>query len=386
MKQLPAEATAGGPIGARVTFGRKAHTASKFKRSESSNVATVRHLGCFGLSRTTPQGLRGTVAALPASLPTTLLGAPLPTEGRSRTDLPPTSPSVLSEVTILFAPKEFHSLSQASLSSIIDSGIAAAVARVVVVIAPPIEANVERGLRALAQCAGLSVVEVEPFSNPYTVRNELTAGITTKYTLHMNSDVFGLDKGGSIPWLEALVLTADANPTWWCTMPMLMERTSRRPDITHLHVWWSSVSAELRFPHEPRLKAKFDNEIVNKVIDVGLGGGRGGSGSGGGGGGGEAGASLEELANELCSRNEGLLFLEDHCVLVRTAMFESPMPPLFDPAACFRWEFFDLAWSVRARGGQVGMACDSVVVYEKAGPLAAGDLPYYLARRHDEIR
>ena len=95
---------------------------------------------------------------------------------------------------------------------------------------------------------------------------------------------------------------------------------------------------------------------------------------------------MEELANELCTRNEGLLFLEDHCVLVRTAMFESPMPPLFDPAACFRWEFFDLAWSVRARGGQVGMACDSVVVYEKAGPLASGDLPYYLARRHDEIR
>ena len=76
-------------------------------------------------------------------------------------------------------------------------------------------------------------------------------------------------------------------------------------------------------------------------------------------------------------------FLEDHALLVRTAAFVGATP-LWDPAACHRREFFDLAWTVARAGGGVLLEPNAVVTYRKVRPLLPSDLPLFVARRHDE--
>jgi hypothetical protein len=163
-------------------------------------------------------------------------------------------------------------------------------------------------------------------------------------------------------WLEELVGYAEGNPQHWAVMPLLLEKNSKRYG---LHVWWDTTEVQ---PSDPAcglsgmsvFYAKFDNDALLEPVH-----------------------SLPSLlAGKLAAKP--LLFLEDHCVLARTACFSSTQP-LFDPRACYRREFFDLAWQIRARGGDVGMALRSVVVYEKVQPLQLEDLPYFLHRRQDEL-
>ena len=78
-----------------------------------------------------------------------------------------------------------------------------------------------------------------------------------------------------------------------------------------------------------------------------------------------------------------LLFLEDHCILAQTKSFQ--YHPLFDPSICYRREFFDLAWNIYVRGGDVGMAINSVVVYQRIQPVTIDDIAYFINRRQDSF-
>ena len=170
-------------------------------------------------------------------------------------------------------------------------------------------------------------------------------------------------------------------------MPVLLERTPFDP--LHMHAWWASVARRRPGEGEARrhvLDARFDSAVC----------------------------SLPAAALPACLSSRAPLFLEDHCILARTARFP-PASPLFDPAAAFRREFFDLAWGIRRRGGGVSLAVESVVIYDRlvyapsllhapAGGTANGgtllpvelpsgpssfdpmdDLFGFVARRHDAI-
>jgi hypothetical protein len=273
------------------------------------------------------------------------------------------------ETTVVFGPKEVHSLAAACLRSFLT--LHPVVAHLIVVIAPPISSSSEEDLRTvLSEHSSLRITihTASPFQNPYELRNAIVEqyAVRTKYTLHLNNDVFphihdATPGAGAATWLEELVACAEENPEHWAVMPLLLEKNSHRYG---LHVWWDTTAVHAPDPtceqDESVFYAKFDNDILLTPV--------------------------ERLPSLLASKLavKPLLFLEDHCILARTHHF-SPTQPLFDPRACYRREFFDLAWQIRARGGDVGMALNSMVVYEKVQPLKLEDVPYFLHRRQDEL-
>lgn len=286
------------------------------------------------------------------------------------------------DVTVIFAPKEVHSLCLAAMKKFLASY--PIVAHLIVVIAPPMSALLkgEIGACVAAHCAAVGGQDVfrytlhhaAPFQNPYQVRNEVVAtySIRTKYTLHINNDLLsGAPEVTQLPlvdtfggWLEELVRYSEAKPEHWAVMPLLLERNAER---WGLHVWWdhtgvmptaASGTADTRV--QVTFHAKFNEALLSE--------------------------SVQNLPVFLRQRLtcKPLLFLEDHVLLVRTEKFP-PSAPLFDPLACYRREFFDLAWQIRARGGDVGMALNSVITYVKAQPLQLEDVPYFVHRRQDEL-
>ncbi|KAL1530255.1 hypothetical protein AB1Y20_001170 [Prymnesium parvum] len=279
------------------------------------------------------------------------------------------------DVTVLFAPKEWQSTGPRSLAHFLSHSPHPK--RLVVALVPPLTRETEEELCRLASEAASGGMEVElwrertPYRNAYDLRNELAARFAadTAYVLHLNNDVVGVESPyPERHWLRQLLLHAERRPEAWAVMPLILERSPNQP--LHLHAWWDSVALVTQTgasPH-PRLHAHFD----------------------------AATCSMHPAALPAQLAERQALFLEDHCILARSACFP-PAQPLFDPALCFRREFFDLAWGVRARGGDVSMAATSVVVYDRltrlddasqqqgACVLHAEDLPGFAARRHDEI-
>ena len=265
---------------------------------------------------------------------------------------------IAAELTVIFAPKEWQSTGPATLAEFV--ALAPPPHRLVVVIAPPLSDTTACQLRQVAASAwpgsqtDVRVVE-EPLSyrNAYELRNELAQvfAADSKFVLHLNNDVVSCacqdsrDRG----WLRALVHHAEQHPEAWAVMPILLERIPTEP--LHLHAWWASVArvpasinavgdgtvaASGSRDSRPKLDARLDSVACSMPA-----------------------AALPEY---LAGRQP--LFLEDHCILARVDRFP-PSSPLFDPASCFRREFFDLAWSIRSRGGEVALAPTSVVIYDR---------------------
>lgn len=301
------------------------------------------------------------------------------------------------DVKVIFAPKETHSLSLSALKEFLS--LYPIVAHLVLVIAPPLPQRLADELADIlaAHCRSVggptvfrySLHNARPFQNPYEVRNEVVhklSDIRARYTLHINNDVLSdIHSGpyGSVSespshslqrgqWLEELVRYAEENPEQWAVMPLLLEKNS---DRWGLHVWWdqtavssASLSAEAVCPashseahqEEFNFSAKFNESFLLAAV-----------------------SDLPALLrNRLAAKP--LLFLEDHIVLAQTDKFPASVP-LFDPLACYRREFFDLAWQIRVRGGDVGIALNSVVTYVKVQPLQLDDIAYFVHRRQDEL-
>ena len=312
---------------------------------------------------------------------------------------------ISTEVTVIFAPKEVQSLGPASLKAFLQDY--STVAHIIIVLAPPFPVEIEKELRDLVQCfyRGSNCIfhTAQPFQNPYEVRNHLVEElqIQTKYTLHINNDILpynvsnssgsnssssngDIDSGtnGSNKWLVELIRHAELYPNSWAVMPLLLEKNSER---LGLHVWWdrtalSQQSETALSPHSEvalstdsqdfsfndkitkqfQFYAKFNNELLHAPV-----------------------SDLPKLLQEKLEQSP-LLMLEDHCILVQTSKFPY-CSPLFDPYICYRREFFDLIWQIRLNGGDVTMALNSIVIYEKVQPLHVADIPYFLHRRQDEI-
>jgi hypothetical protein len=267
------------------------------------------------------------------------------------------------DVTVIFGPKEWHSLSPRSLSDFLSRYHY--VYHLVLIIAPPISQTIVNEmisvLSSYPEC-NFTLHQAQNFQNPYEVRNLLAKSIQTKYTLHLNNDIFSV--AGHSSWLEELVKFAEGNPQYCAIMPFLLENNLQEQN--RLHVWWKEckflppvVSALGVQSRVNTLHAVFDSQTLRSPFE-----------------------NIRKRWKKQATPPR-LLFLEDHCVLACTAFFH--YQPLFDPSACYRREFFDLAWSIRCRGGDVGMALDSVVVYQRVQPLAFGDLPYFLHRRQDSL-
>jgi hypothetical protein len=268
---------------------------------------------------------------------------------------------------VIFGPKEWHSLSAQCLSEFLS--LYHFVHHLILIIAPPISQTIVNETMAVLSTypdCNFTLHHAQNFQNPYEVRNHLATSVQTKYTLHLNNDIFSVE--GHSSWLEELIKFAELSPQYCAVMPFLLENNLQEKN--RLHVWWkecnlfpstSTVSAPPHSNCRPvnALRAVFDNQAVRSPFE-----------------------SLRKIWKRL-ERPPRMLFLEDHCVLVCSAFFR--YQPLFDPFSCYRREFFDLVWSIRSRGGDVGMALDSVVVYQRVQPLSVGDLPYFLHRRQDSL-
>ncbi len=307
---------------------------------------------------------------------------------------------IATEVTVVFAPKEWQSTGPATLQELVAT--APRPRRLVVAIVPPLSDATAAQLRAVASGAWrgtstdvLVVDEPRSFRNAYELRNEVAAihASDTKYVLHLNNDVVEC-AAPSMPrhhWLRELVRSAEREPNIWAMQPILIERTPHAP--LHLHAWWTSVTRSSSVPAIAAKEADSTTSSPSPTPRAVL----------------HARFDSSTCSLPLAALPEHLLghppaFLEDHCILARTAHFTSSTP-LFDPQSCFRREFFDLAWSIRRRGGDVGLAVASVVIYDRLAytlPSSAlealptvpdgarivvphDDLFGFVARRHDEI-
>lgn len=258
---------------------------------------------------------------------------------------------ITSDITVIFGPKEWHSLATRSLHDFLTCY--GTVFEIIIVIAPPIPRTMIEDMQCLVALfpqTNCKFHYAKPFQNPYEIRNLLAKEIRTKYTLHLNNDIFAVE--GYSHWLVQLVQYAEKNTKYCAVMPFLLENNVH--DSTRLHVWWE----QCRLHSSGSLYAIFDNTKVK--------------------------TPYEEIRRKWLNHGmPPLHFLEDHCILVRTDYFR--YSPLFDPFSCYRREFFDLAWSIRSRGGEIGMALDSVVLYQRLQPLGLLDLPYFLHRRQDSL-
>ena len=169
--------------------------------------------------------------------------------------------------------------------------------------------------RACREHPHLRVIRAdEELVNPYAMRQAALEQVTTRYAVFLGNDAFPHQS-----WLEALVAAAEDEPTALVVQPLILERSSTHDDS--LHVWWDEPRL-LRLGGEEGaahlLVTRFDNKMV---------------------------AKQQKECQRLLGR-QWLSFLEDHALLVRTAAFARGSPPLWDPRACHRREFFDLVWTV----------------------------------------
>ena len=340
---------------------------------------------------------------------------------------------IATELTIIFAPKEWQSTGPAALRELV--GTSPRPRRLVVAIAPPLSEATATALRAIAAIAwrltptDVRVVdEPRSFRNAYELRNELAAvyASDTKYVLHLNNDVVACapPPAARYHWLRELVRSAERSPEAWAMQPILIERTPHAP--MHLHAWWASVT---RSPRAIKTTASEADTVISGHQDVEPAArhqrssavirGQCLTTADDGADGKQATQSvlharfdamacslpISAIPEHLSGRSPA--FLEDHCILARTAHFP-PCTPLFEPQSCFRREYFALAWSIRRRGGDVGLAAASVVIYDRleyvppssglgddvAAPhvrdgarsvVPCDDLFGFVGRRHDEI-
>ena len=337
---------------------------------------------------------------------------------------------IATELTIIFAPKEWQSTGPAALRELVWTSPRPR--RLIVAIAPPLSEATATALRAIAAVAwrltptDVRVVD-EPrrFRNAYELRNELAAiyASDTKYVLHLNNDVVACapPPAARYHWLRELVRSAEHSPEAWATQPILIERTPHAP--MHLHAWWASVTrsnqttaseadavisgrqdVEPAAPHQrssavilAQCQTTADDEADGKKATQSVLYARFDAMA--------CSLPISAIPEHLSGRSPA--FLEDHCILARTAHFP-PCTPLFEPESCFRREYFALAWNIRRRGGDVGLAAASVVIYDRleyvppssglgddvAAPHArdgarsvvpCDDLFGFVGRRHDEI-
>lgn len=266
---------------------------------------------------------------------------------------------IANNLTVVFAPKETHSTACTTLKRFLSES--APVAGLVIVIAPPVHKSIIDELISIAhELAGancvISTYNTVDYENPYAVRNSIASDVRTKYVLHLNNDVVSVD-GFSSNWLVSLVDFAESNPHYWVVLPLLLEKNL---DGRYLHVWWDETSLVMDNEDEsapPKFRARHNNFLTQLSVD--------------------------DIQWHIQHRNKPLLFVEDHVILARTVFFVEE--PLFDPMACYRREFFDLAWGIRSRGGDFGMDISAVVMYEKVQPLHLYDIPYFIQRRQDVL-
>ena len=181
---------------------------------------------------------------------------------------------IATELTIIFAPKEWQSTGPASLAELI--GSAPRPRKLVVLLVPPLTASTTAELKRLASSAWegtatevLVVHEPDAFRNAYDLRNEAASLHANggRYVLHLNNDCVGVPEAVAVDpdyhWLRELVGHAEREPGAWAVMPLLLERAPYQP--LHMHAWWASVvRAELpssrAVPRSTRLHARFDSQ------------------------------------------------------------------------------------------------------------------------------
>lgn len=280
---------------------------------------------------------------------------------------------IKNEITVIFCSKEWLSLGPSSLKEFLK--LYQNIYKVIIVITPPISQKIIDQYNNILLDYNQSnciLHYAENFENTYKIRNTLARNICTKYTLHLNNDIFPVE--GYSNWLEELIIFSELNPKYFAVMPFLLENNTQEQN--RLHVWWKKCSLisydpeiihinETSNDNNNKNKNKRNNEknLLNAVFDNLM-----------------IKTPIKKIQNE--KDLSKLLFLEDHCILVQSINFQ--YQPLFDPSICYRREFFDLAWNIRTRGGEIGLAINSVVVYQRIQPLlTVDDLVYFINRRQD---
>ena len=229
----------------------------------------------------------------------------------------PGVPDLEALVTLVIVPKEWHFHAVAHLRAILDGP---RVAAILYMVSEPLPAELAATLElAASENVGyLSILHMAPFDNPYALRQAAAERVRTPYYAVLGNDTFPASG-----WLDALVTAAEQTPKAAVVQPIILERSVTHDDT--LHVWWRPLRlrrAAEQYQGSCELVASFDNNLVQR--------------------------KLPELQRLL--RRQQLDFLEDHALLVRVSAFPSEAPPLWDPRACFRREFFDLSFTCMARG------------------------------------
>lgn len=255
-------------------------------------------------------------------------------------------------VTLVVVPKDWYSHAVEGLWALLEGNPGV---RVLYCLSPPHPAALDAALvAARARHPTVEVLLSPALAEPYAMRQAAADRVTTRYYVVLGNDTWGDDTWGVNGWLARLVATAEAEPGAAVVQPLILERSVTHNDT--LHVWWNPLQL-LTGGTDDLLSTSFDNRMVR--------------------------LGRHALQRELLPGRK-LGFVEDHALLVRSSAFPPGHPPLWDPRASARREFFDLAWTVAAAGFDAVLEPRAVVTYRKARPLAPSDLALFVARRHDE--
>ncbi|MGB3768485.1 MAG: glycosyltransferase [Phormidesmis sp.] len=242
----------------------------------------------------------------------------------------------LPSVTIVVAPRERFSYTQASLESIYEHTTVPFDLVYIDGNSPPQERDY---IKEQSRLKGFKLIRTEHYLWPQRARNLGLAEVKTPYVVFVDNDV-AVQSG----WLRILIECAE--DTGAAVVGPLMCHEEPIHEVVHFAGGESHIVVDVKSRRHLREKMYLQGRAVTAVR-----------------------SKLERCKTELC---------EFHCMLVRSDIFDQLGS--FDESILNTKEHLDFCMNVMALGQTVYFEPDSLVTYVPGPPLAWRDLPFYMLR------
>lgn len=241
-------------------------------------------------------------------------------------------------VTIVVSQRERFSYSEHSLDNIYQN---TGFPFKLVYVSAGTPESVKRYLETESQRKSFHLVHTDKYLSPNQARNLGLREVKTRYAVFMDNDVL-VTPG----WLETLVRCAEQTQAWIVGPLYLYGKIERQA----IHM----AGGMLHFEERDGKRILYDE---HRLVD-------------------------QPLADVRASLKPGPCdFVEFHCMLVRTDVFERVGP--MDEGLLSVHEHIDICATVREAGGSVYFEPNAVISYVAPPPFAWSDLPFFMLRWSD---
>ncbi len=244
-----------------------------------------------------------------------------------------------SDVTVVVVPRERFSLTERALENLYEN---TPDPLDVLYISAGAPSAVQSHLERASAEKGVRLITTPQYLSPNIARNLALREVSTKYVVFLDNDAL-VTPG----WLPALVRCAEETEAWIVGPLYLIGEIEQQT----IHM----SGGTLHFKQHGDQQILYDE---HRCCDLPLG------------------DVKHDLRRDTCD------FVEFHCMLFRTAIFDRIGP--LDEQLLSHHEHIDVGWAARQAGGSVYIEPSAIVTYLPPPPFAASDLPYFMLRWNDD--